>query len=496
MDLLIEELKKVTGMKFEHYQRNFLEKRIYYRMKHLNLEYYQEYIDYIRSNPDEIDLFLDKFTINYTYFFRNINVFESFEKFLKIYIKQLKRPLKIWSAPCATGDEPYSIAILLDHLKNLGNDFPDFEVVASDIDKTAIQIAKEGVYGDYAIHEVPITYLNKYFTKKNSEIGPKFIINQNLKEKVCFLQEDIIKGQNNNQKYDVIFCRNFIIYINQYAREKLMRVLKSRLHNGGLLILGGSETFSPHDSCFESISIRDRFYVKNFSSQRESFRREINNNFQNHKSKQLSDSTYKLKNQPNKMVLTRDEKKEKLVINKLISKSFSEKLKKISFKTHSSEKNLDKNQVKEARSNLLKSEKRKPTEVKFTELVVNMRANGDISKDKGKTALIKNTKHSNQSEISALDNNKLKLQVWEDDLKNRELLLDQREEIIEQRIINFERELGELEKRRKLAQKLFKNTREKEKMVIRKTQDLEQLRKKLEKREQALEQKERQLQNR
>ncbi|MFW9824156.1 MAG: CheR family methyltransferase, partial [Candidatus Thorarchaeota archaeon] len=235
-------------MKFEHYQRNFLEKRINYRMKHLNLEYYQEYIEYIRSNPDEIDLFLDKFTINYTYFFRNLNVFESFEKFLKIYIKQLKRPLKIWSAPCATGDEPYSIAILLDHLKNLGNDFPDFEVVASDIDKTAIKIAKEGVYGDYAIHEVPITYLNKYFTKKNTEIGPKFIINQKVKEKVCFLQEDIIKSQNSNQKYDVIFCRNFIIYINQYAREKLIRVLKSRLHNGGLLILGGSETFSPHDS--------------------------------------------------------------------------------------------------------------------------------------------------------------------------------------------------------------------------------------------------------
>lgn len=483
-------------MKFEHYQRNFLEKRINYRMKHLNLEYYQEYIEYIRSNPDEIDLFLDKFTINYTYFFRNLNIFESFEKFLKIYVKRLKRPLKIWSAPCATGDEPYSIAILLDHLKNLGNDFPDFEVVASDIDKTAIKIAKEGVYGDYAIHEVPITYLNKYFTKKNTEIGPKFIINQKVKEKVCFLQEDIIKSQNSNQKYDVIFCRNFIIYINQYAREKLIRVLKSRLHNGGLLILGGSETFSPHDSCFESISIRDRFYVKNFSSQRESFRREINNNFQNHKSKQLSDSTYKLKNQPNKMVLTKDEKKEKLDINKPISKSFSEKLKKISFRTHSPEKNLNKNQLKEVRPNLLKSEKRKPTEVRFTELVVNMRANGEISKDKGKTALIKNTKHSNQSEISPLDNNNLKLQVWEDDLKNRELLLDQREEIIEQRIINFERELGELEKRRKLAQILFKNAREKEKNVNRKTQNLEQLRKKLEKREQALEQKERQLQNR
>ncbi|MFX1323381.1 MAG: hypothetical protein ACFE8N_00380, partial [Promethearchaeota archaeon] len=258
----------------------------------------------------------------------------------------------------------------------------------------------------------------------------------------------------------------------------------------------GSETFSPHDSCFESISIRDRFYVKNLSSQQESFRREIYNTFQNHKSKQLTDSTNKFKNQPNKMVLTKDENKEKIAINKPISKSFSEKLKKISFKSHSSEKNLDKKELKDARSNLLKSEKRKPAEVRFTELVVNMSVNGEKPKEKGITALIKNSKYSNQSEISQLDNSKLKLQVWGDDLKNRELLLDQREEIIEQRIINFERQLGELEKRRKLAQKLFKNVREKEKNVKRKTQELEQIRNRLEKREKILEQKERQLQNR
>ncbi|MHA2129849.1 MAG: hypothetical protein ACW99L_07755, partial [Promethearchaeota archaeon] len=73
------ELKSVTGLKFDHYQRKFLEKRIYFRMKHLNIDYYQDYIDYIHRNPIEADLFLDKFTINYTYFFRNIEVFENFE---------------------------------------------------------------------------------------------------------------------------------------------------------------------------------------------------------------------------------------------------------------------------------------------------------------------------------------------------------------------------------------------------------------------------------
>jgi len=257
IDLLITELKKVTGMKFEHYQRKFLEKRIFFRMKHLNLKHYPQYIKYINLNPEEIDLFLDKFTINYTYFFRNSNVYESFEKFLKIYVKDLKRPLKIWSAPCATGDEPYSIAMILNQFKNLSNSFPDFEITASDIDKNALKFAKAGIYGEYAVHETPKILLNTYFSKRDTQFGPKYVINQSVKEKVRFFQEDIPKEHHNIEKYDVIFCRNFIIYINQYAREKLLRILESRLRNGDLLIMGGSKTFSPKKSCFESISIRD-----------------------------------------------------------------------------------------------------------------------------------------------------------------------------------------------------------------------------------------------
>ncbi|MBY8985890.1 MAG: hypothetical protein KGD65_12525 [Candidatus Lokiarchaeota archaeon] len=110
-------MKEISDLKFDQYQRNFLEKRISFRMRHLNLNI-DEYINYIQKNPIEVDLFLDKFTINYTYFFRNLNVFENFEKFIKIYIKNHKKNiLKIWSAPCATGDEPFTIALILDNLK-------------------------------------------------------------------------------------------------------------------------------------------------------------------------------------------------------------------------------------------------------------------------------------------------------------------------------------------------------------------------------------------
>ena len=222
-------------MKFDQYQRNFLEKRIDFRIKNLSLNYNQ-YIDYISENPIEVDLFLDKFTINYTYFFRNLSVFENFEKFIKFYVKNNKKSfIKIWSAPCATGDEPYTVAMILDNLKKKVSNFPDYKIFASDIDTNALKIANEGIYGEYAVHEIPKHYLDTYFLKRVSELGPKYTLSQEIKSKVEFIKEDIIRVHQVDNVYDVIFCRNFFIYINHSARENLLRNLDKRIHGGGCL---------------------------------------------------------------------------------------------------------------------------------------------------------------------------------------------------------------------------------------------------------------------
>ncbi len=477
MDDLISELKRISGLQFEHYQRNFLEKRISFRMKHLKLHYYQEYIDYLSMHTEEIDLFLDKFTINYTFFFRNINVYWSLEKFLKIYCKNLKGPLRIWSAPCATGDEPYSIAILLNNLKKAGNNIPNFEIVASDIDKTAIGFAKRGIYSEYAIHETPKNYVTTYFSTKNTEIGPKYKINQNIKDKVNFFQEDIIKGHRNNKKFDIIFCRNFIIYINQFAREKLMRVLEARLKDGGLLILGGSETFSPQNTCFESISIRDRFYVKNLSSQKEFFKQTIQEVFQSKEAKKF------------RKIL--DERRKQSIMNK--SKEAQKEIKK-----HTPEKKIkDITRIKESsiekkihhkktHQKLLNISKRQPAEVRITGIVVNNNYNGDLSQKKPDTVSA-NKKHKIRISKDQTKINKLK--QLEENLKNRELMIEKRDELLKL-------ENAKLEKKRKNLNKLFKSANEKEKKVNDKIREFERLKKRLEKREQVIEQRERQLQDR
>ena len=476
-------------MEFEHYQRNFLEKRIHYRMKHLNLERYQQYINYINSNPNELDLFLDKFTINYTYFFRNFNVFESFEKYLKIYGRDLKRPLNIWSAPCATGDEPYTIAMMLDQYKNSVKDFPDFKIVASDIDKNALMIAKKGIYGEYAVHETPKIVLNSYFSRQDTTIGPKYTINNNIKKKVTFFQEDIIKGHQNNEKFDIIFCRNFIIYINQYAREKLMRVIESRLRSGGLLVLGGSETFSPQGTCFEAINIRDRFYIKNLSSQNDSFQRKIYNAFQSSEARNIRKSVDNKKREVHN-------KKKAYMVQKgnLIEK----KVKKFEIEKHTEKKSIvNKKQVKNRAQNTPKSQsdpiikKLEPAELKITDIVVNNGYNNFEPKSKEKPKL-----HPKIKEKSLIEKKEILLGKKGEDLRLKEISLERRLEDLENRSNYLEKEREKLEIQRKKIQKSYINSKEKERQIDNKKQLLERLKKRLEKREQVIEQKERQLQDR
>ena len=441
-------------MEFEHYQRNFLEKRIHYRMKHLNLERYQQYINYINSNPNELDLFLDKFTINYTYFFRNFNVFESFEKYLKIYVRDLKRPLNIWSAPCATGDEPYTIAMMLDQYKNSVKDFPDFKIVASDIDKNALMIAKKGIYGEYAVHETPKIVLNSYFSRQDTAIGPKYTINNNIKKKVTFFQEDIIKGHQNNEKFDIIFCRNFIIYINQYAREKLMRVIESRLRSGGLLVLGGSETFSPQGTCFEAINIRDRFYIKNLSSQNDSFQRKIYNAFQSSEARNIRKSVDNKKREVHN-------KKKAYMVQKgnLIEK----KVKKFEIEKHTEKKSIvNKKQVKNRAQNTPKSQsdpiikKLEPAELKITDIVVNNGYNNFEPKSKEKPKL-----HPKIKEKSLIEKKEILLGKKGEDLRLKEISLERRLEDLENRSNYLEKEREKLEIQRKKIQKSYTNSKEK-----------------------------------
>ncbi len=444
-------------------------------MKNLNLDFYQDYVNYIRSHPIEVDLFLDKFTINYTYFFRNYSVYENFEKFIKIYTNQSNRPLRIWSAPCATGDEPYSIAMILDQLKNKNKNFPEFEIVASDIDPTALKEATEGIYGEYPVHETPELYLKSYFTKKDTELGPKFTISEDIKKKVEFIQEDIIKSHKKNYKYDVIFCRNLFIYINQFAREKLLSIIESRLFDGGLLILGGSETLPRKNSSFKSINIRDRFYVKNLITQDVTYRNKVCN----------------LLNQSRDVKIERQ-----MQTSKGSNKSIKKEVKKIQEKTKTIEKPKKIPKEKEIldiepKKRVSKSQKenlelieleRIEAEVKITGIEVNNGFNGNFTERK--------TNQLKEPTRKPLANTR------EEELRKRELILEQREKVIEEKIAYLDEKYENIEKERKEVNILAKKVKQQEREVKNRIEILERLTKQSEQREKLVEQKEKQFERR
>ncbi|TFG29293.1 MAG: protein-glutamate O-methyltransferase CheR [Promethearchaeota archaeon] len=286
---LLDQLKNQTGIEFNCYRRNFLERRIKSRMIRLGLNTDKSYLDYILTNPQEIDLFLERFTINYSYFFRNIEIFNKLceiifacknEKFqipsvnyeyitdLSIFDK-IRRSyaykesgLKIWSCPCASGEEPYSLVMVLEQIKEEIGEFPNYEITASDIDKNIIKIARTGIYGAESLKETPHNYISTYFTKFDDRLGPKFLINNDIKRKVEFIIEDVTRGHNKDQKYDIIFCRYLLIYINRDFRENLLRIIENHLAPGGLLVLGKTETLLNSKLSFKLLDGKNHFYIK------------------------------------------------------------------------------------------------------------------------------------------------------------------------------------------------------------------------------------------
>jgi chemotaxis methyl-accepting protein methylase/chemotaxis receptor (MCP) glutamine deamidase CheD len=257
---IISKIEASTGIKFKYYQKKFIKRRIKSRIQQLKLSSDSAYNRYLKIHPKEIDIFLDNFTINYSYFFRNYVVYENIIQQIEAFNLISKDTLKIWSCPCASGEEPYSIAMILEEKKKYKSDFPEYKIIASDINPRAIDNAIQGKYGKHALTETPNLYKRKYFTKVSSN-PPKYQISNEIRNKVEFINEDITLGHAKPHKYHLIFCRNFIIYINRTYRKMLLNNLESLLHDQGLLVLGKTETINSRNG-FRSIDSNNKYYMK------------------------------------------------------------------------------------------------------------------------------------------------------------------------------------------------------------------------------------------
>lgn len=257
LERVCEYLYRRTGMTFGESKRYYVERRIADRMAATGLGSFSDYYSRLRSDASELEAATNAFTINETYFYREAHQLRALSRDMLPEIAAAKGPgdrIRIWSAPCSTGEEPYSIAIWL--LENWPHvDSYNIEIVGSDIDSDALREAAEGRYGERALSRMPPALADAYFEPPQS--GIRQLI-QDLRESVLFSPVNLIDAASvaSAGRFEIIFCRNVLIYFDDAARRTAAENLYAALRPGGFLCLGHTESMARID---------DRFAVRRFA---------------------------------------------------------------------------------------------------------------------------------------------------------------------------------------------------------------------------------------
>ena len=232
---------KECGIFFKEGKRDFLKIRIERRLKTLNIRSYFNYYRHVKDDKKELWSLLDCITINETTFFRNMPQFELFkERVLPELIEKKQKTgdynLMFWSAGCATGEEPYSIAI--ETVEAIPDTFRwNLRIIATDISLRCLKIAQDGTYPKEKIRDVPEKYFSKYFVSSDDLCK----IKDDVKRFVIFDYHNL-KHENGINNIDIIFCRNVMIYFDTEEQKRITEKFQKVLNTGGYLFLGQAES--------------------------------------------------------------------------------------------------------------------------------------------------------------------------------------------------------------------------------------------------------------
>jgi chemotaxis protein methyltransferase CheR len=250
---LAEFLYRRTGMVFTESKRYYVERRIAERMAATSSLSFYDYFAFLRSEiRNEVEQLINVFTVNETYFYREDHQLECLTKDLlreRVDSKAQGDSIRIWSAPCSTGEEPYSIAIWL--LENWSKvDSFNIEIVGSDIDTRVLEAAKAGVFGKRALMRLSPQLIAKYFRQLDEE---RWLILDDLRQSVQFSRVNIVETRETRPQgqFDVIFCRNVLIYFDDESRRIAAENLYDNLLPGGYICLGHTESMSRISPLFD-----------------------------------------------------------------------------------------------------------------------------------------------------------------------------------------------------------------------------------------------------
>ncbi len=248
-DEFTEQAIKIINIDLKGYKIKRVQRRTDSIMKRYDVANYEECLTLLKKDPKFKEAYLDHFTINTSEFYRNPQNFKYLEKNIFPELFKQDKPIKIWSAPCSNGSEPYTIAIMLN---NLQYNEKQYKILASDIDLNILEDAKDAIYNPNSVQNVPDEILKSYFNKF-SETPIRYQLNKEIIKKVTFEQKNLI-NDTYTQGWDLILSRNFFIYLTSNIKEMLTHKFTEALNPGGYLFLGNTEfIFNPGNFGLEKV---------------------------------------------------------------------------------------------------------------------------------------------------------------------------------------------------------------------------------------------------
>lgn len=224
----------LTKIDLNAYKERQMKRRIDALISKHSIKGYESYVQLLKTDKEAFDEFVNYLTINVSEFYRNPEQWVLLEKeIIPQLMKQFGNRLKIWSAACSTGDEPYSLVMLLAKFMPLSN----IKIIATDIDKQVLDKARMGMYNEKSLKGLPKEFVKEYFTQINDK---SYQISDKVKKCVDFSQHNLLKDTYPTG-CDMIICRNVLIYFTEEAKEDIYRKFNGSLKKDGILFVGSTE---------------------------------------------------------------------------------------------------------------------------------------------------------------------------------------------------------------------------------------------------------------
>jgi two-component system CheB/CheR fusion protein len=263
-DELLEYLRQTRGFDFTGYKRPSLMRRVLKRMQTVNIDDFAEYVDYLEVHPEEFAALFNTILINVTSFFRDPAAWKSLaESALPRMLerKGSRLPLRVWSAGCASGEEAYTIAMVLAEALGSKEFQRTVKIYATDADEDALTIARQAAYTPKEIQPVPEELRDKYFDKVNG----RHVFKPDLRRAVIFGRHDLVQDAPMSH-LDLLVCRNSLMYFNSETQSRILARFHYALNENGLLFVGKAEMLLAQHALFSPVDMKQRIFVKGASA--------------------------------------------------------------------------------------------------------------------------------------------------------------------------------------------------------------------------------------